>query len=131
MASNGTLSPKQEKALAFLMASPTIAEAASKAGVGERTVVRWLNEDEAFKAAYLAARRQAMSQTIAMLQQSTKYAVSALRQVMADSKLPASARVSASKAILELAMRGLEEEDLERRIAALESSRPHTNGRMP
>jgi hypothetical protein len=39
---------------------------------------------------------------------------------MGDKAAPASARVSAARAVLELSYRGLEVEDLERRLAALE-----------
>jgi hypothetical protein len=129
MATNGALTAKQEKALAFFMTSPTVAEAAQKSGLGHRTLVRWFGEDVAFKTAYLAARRHAMSQTIVMLQQSTGEAVTALREVMVDSDLPANARVSASKVILDIAMKGLEMEDLELRISILENERGHVKGK--
>jgi hypothetical protein len=132
MAANGIiLSPKKEKALSCLMSSSSVIEAAKKAGLGHRTLMRWLSEDDDFKSAYLTVRRQGMSHTIAMLQQSTGEAVTALREVTGDPDIPANARVGAAKVILELAMKALEVEDLERRISALEAGRPHTNGRVP
>jgi uncharacterized protein YggE len=129
MANNGVLTAKQEKALATLMTSTTVLDAAKKAGLGHRTLVRWLADDADFQAAYMSARRQAMSHAISQLQQSAGEAVAALREVMVDPELPANSRVSSAKVILELAMKGLELEDLERRIEALESIRRSSNGR--
>ncbi len=54
------LSAKQEKALAALLVSPTIGEAAQSARVGETTLFRWLQEP-AFQEAYRAARLQVLS----------------------------------------------------------------------
>jgi len=47
--------------------------------------------------------------------------VETLRSVMQDKDAPASAKVSAAKAILETAIKAVELEDLEARIAALEA----------
>jgi len=56
------------------------------------------------------------------VQQATSTAVQTLLAVMQDAAAPASARVSAAKAIFETAMKGIELEDLEARIAALEAA---------
>ncbi len=64
------LSAKQEKALAALLVSPTIAEAAKSAGVGETTLFRWLQEP-AFQEAYRAARLQVLSAATMQLRQAT------------------------------------------------------------
>ena len=55
------------------------------------------------------------------MQCATGEAVETLRSVMQDAEASASARVSAAKAILETAIKGIEIEDLEVRIAALEA----------
>jgi hypothetical protein len=47
-------------------------------------------------------------------------AVETLEAIMQDSEAPASARVSAAKAVLEMAIKAVELEDLEARITALE-----------
>jgi hypothetical protein len=131
MVSSGSLNAKQSLVLDALMKMPSIEEAARIAKVGERTIYRWLSHDQAFKSAYLEARREVMGVTIAKVQQSTGAAIETLKAVMADPDLPPNSRVAASKIILELAMKGLELEDLERRISALEAGRSHTNGRTP
>ena len=115
------LSGHQNRALAALLVCPTISEAAKACGLHERTIRRYI-EDSRFRAAYLEARRAAVSQATARLQAAGAEAVEALRDVMGDKAAPASARVSAARAVLELSYRGLEVEDLERRLAALEHS---------
>ena len=54
------LDPKQEIALTALMNDPNIKRAAEAAGVGERTLHRWLDEP-AFIAAFRRARRDRKS----------------------------------------------------------------------
>jgi hypothetical protein len=88
--------------------------------VNENTLLRWL-KDAAFQTAYRDARRAAVQHAIAQVQQATGEAVATLRTVMQDSESPASARVSAAKAILETAVKGIDIDDLEVRIAALEA----------
>jgi hypothetical protein len=126
--SSGSLNAKQVLALDALMKTPSIEEAALVSKVGTRTLYRWLKEP-VFKSAFLESRRELMGVTIAKVQQATGEAIQTLKAVMADSAEPASARVTAARTVLELALRGLETLDLEARISALEAVRPHTNGR--
>jgi len=118
------LSRRQEAAIAALLLHPTLKAAAKAAGIGEKTLWRWL-QDEGFRAAYQAARQEAVSQAIARLQHVAGDAVDTLRDVAADSEAPPAARVSAAKAILDLVIRRSEVEDLEQRIAALLAAHPH------
>ena len=54
------LSAKQERALVALMGAKSFDQAAAQAGVGQRTLRRWLQQD-AFEEAFQALRREAMS----------------------------------------------------------------------
>src|SRR3712207_3503436 len=123
MAENGrvkpALTPKQEKAVACLLATATIADAAQRAGVGETTIYRWLKEPD-FAAAYRDARREAVGQAIARLQQPSSPAAFVLANTMAERSTPASVKVQAASKILDLSLRAVELEDLEERITALE-----------
>ena len=87
------------------------------------TAWRWL-KDATFQAAYREARRAVVQQAITQVQHATGEAVETLRAVMQDSEAPASAKVSAAKTILETAVKAVELEDLEARIAALEAQGP-------
>ena len=114
------LSRKQELAIAALLTCSAINDAAKQCGIGEITLHRWL-KDATFQANYREARRAVVQHAIAQVQQATGEAVATLRTVMQDSESPASARVSAAKAILETAVKGIDIDDLEVRIAALEA----------
>ena len=103
-----------------MLSCPTIAHAARTAGIAEVTAGRWL-KDATFQEAYRDARRAVVQHAITQVQQATGEAVETLRSVMQDSESPASARVSAAKTILETALKGIEIDDLEVRIAALEA----------
>jgi hypothetical protein len=113
------LSRKKDQAVMALITEPTIKAAAQKVGITTPTLHKWLKLSE-FKAAYREARREAVTVAIARLQQAAAEAVEALRAIMNDTSKPASARVSAARSILELAIKAIEIEDLEVRIEELE-----------
>lgn len=115
-----TLTPKQHKAIAALLAEPTIKAAAEALGIGERTLHTWLSE-EAFEREYRRVRREAVRQAVARLQRSAAGAADALAEIAEDPNERAPARVAAARAILELSIRAVELEDLEERITALEA----------
>ncbi len=116
-------SRKQEQAIVALLNAPTIAEAAKQAAIGETTIWRWLQNGE-FQEQYRQARRKALDLAISRIQQITGEAVEVLRQVASDADSPASSRVSSAKAILELALKARETEELEERVKRLESLVP-------
>jgi hypothetical protein len=64
---------KQEDAIAALLTQRNVEDAARTAGVGTRTLLRWLKTPE-FDAAYRQARREAFGQTIARPQQGSSAA---------------------------------------------------------
>jgi hypothetical protein len=110
---------KKEDAIAALLTQRNVEEAARAAGIGTRTLIRWLKIPE-FDAAYLEARRAAVSQSNARLQQGSSAAVSTLLKVMVDASTPASARVRAADRILEHAKQAIEIDDIQFRLTALE-----------
>ena len=112
------LSAKQEKALAALLVSPTIGEAAKTAGVGETTLFRWLQEP-AFQEAYRAARLQVLSAATMQLRQATGAAVDTLKRNLTCGN--AGAEIRAAATILEMAYKSAEVEELAARIDELET----------
>ena len=114
------LSRKQDQVITALVTCASITEAAAQCGLADVTLRRWLKQ-EPFQAAYRDARRAVVQHAIAQVQRATGEAVETLRSVMQDAEAPASARVSAAKAILETALKGIDIDDLEVRIAALEA----------
>src|SRR3712207_6024402 len=104
MTDTGTkLTPKQEKAIAALLAQPTIEAAAESLGVNGVTVHRWLQEP-AFDTASREARREAVQVAIGRLQQVSGAMVAVLVNVAADKKTPPSTRVAAASKVIDLAI---------------------------
>ena len=110
---------KQERAISALLSAPSLREAAKEAGISEATLHRWLKNED-FQTAYRAAKREVVNHAICRLQRSSGHAVETLETVMKGAGNPPTARVSAAKIILEMALKGVEVEDLERRIIDLE-----------
>jgi hypothetical protein len=120
MAARGsTLARKQEEAIAALLSQRNMEEAARAAGIGTRTLLRWLTVPE-FQKAYREARRAAFSQSIARLQQATSAAVTTLLKVMVDPSTPPSTKVRAADSVLGHSAKAIELEDIEARVAELE-----------
>lgn len=115
------ISAKQQKAIAALLAEPTTEAAADAAGVSRTTIFRWM-QDASFKRAYDEARARLLENVLTRLQAVAGDAVTCLADVMADPNAGASARVSAARAVLEMALRARAELETEQRIKALEDA---------
>lgn len=113
------LNVKQDRAMLALLTNPTIAQAARKSGIGERTLYTWLAEP-GFAAAYRGARRAAVQHGLARLQQASSSAVDVLCQVMKNKRAPAATRVAAARTVLDMAIKAVELEDMSARLDALE-----------
>ena len=113
---------KKEEAIAALLTQRNIEEAARVAGIGVQTLYRWLKLPE-FQAEYREARRTAVAQAHARLQQVSGSAVMTLVKVMADPNTPPATRVRAADCILDHVQGSIESEDTELRLAALERNR--------
>ena len=112
---------KMTEAVAALMTTASVGAAAERCGVAASTLERWIKQEPVFQAEYREAKRQVLSHSLSLLIQVASRAVATLHAVMADPEAPASARVSAARSALELGLRAIELEDLEQRVAALET----------
>jgi transposase-like protein len=117
----GTSGRKKKDAIAALLTQRNVEEAARAAGIGTRTLLRWLKIPE-FDAAYRQARRAAFGQTIARLQQGSSPAATTLMKLMLDPATPPSTRARCSEAIISFSSKAIELEDIEARLAALEQA---------
>ena len=113
------ISTSQQRAILALLAEPSVAAAAVKANVGERTLHRWMRLEH-FSQEYRFARREAFCQAIALTQRSSAAAVATLLRIMHDPNATWSARVTAATNILKFARESIELDDLEARIEMLE-----------
>ncbi len=114
------LSARQVRALHALLAEPTIVRAASRAGVHERTVRKWLCEP-AFKRALDVARRQAFEDALGQLRAAAGRAVEALLDVVQHEDARPADRVSAARVLLDNAHRAHEAFEVAERIESLEA----------
>jgi hypothetical protein len=110
---------KQEEAIAALLTQKSTEDAARVIGVGVSTLRRWMRIPE-FDAAYRQARRDAMWQTIARLQQNSGAAAATIFKIMVDLNAAASSRLRAAERVIEYGLRGMETEDIHARVSALE-----------
>src|SRR5260370_31354914 len=126
-ARSSTLGRKQEDAIAALLTQRNIEEAARAAGIGTRTLLRWMKLAE-FQKSYREARRTAFGQAIARLQQGTSAAATTLLKLLIEPNTPASVRARVADSIVNHAAKAIEIQEIEARVAELEraagSSKP-------
>jgi transposase-like protein len=111
---------RRDRAILALLENPTLEKAAEVVGVHPTTLRRWLRQPD-FHQALQQARHEAFSQSMRRLQQGANPAVGTLFRIMADAGTPASSRVRAAQCVLELCRNNIELEDIEVRLARLES----------
>jgi hypothetical protein len=110
---------KKEEAVAALLVQRNLEDAARAVGISAKTLLRWMKEPE-FDAAYREARRAVFGQAVARLQQGASAAATTLLKTMIEPNTPASVRVRAAECVLNHAMKAIEIEDIEARVAELE-----------
>jgi len=120
MASNGTLTTKKRVFIAALSTCTTVRAAAKKAGIGERTAWRWLDDPD-IKAAVNERQTEVLAQVTRVTVASMTEALDVLRGIMLDVNNPPTPRVTAARAILETGLRFKELVELAERIARLEA----------
>jgi len=120
MADSSALSEKQRRVAEFLAAGYTRQEAAKQAGVGERSVYRWLNS-KAFQDYVRAEQNRLRGELTSALRRSVMRAVQALEQALDAGDQ--SQRLFAAKALLSAGVRLLsllEMAELHERVEQLE-----------
>jgi hypothetical protein len=137
-------SRKRELAIANLLASATIEQAAQKTGISEKCLRLWLAEQD-FSRAFRKARSQVVEHAIGLLQRSTGSAIAALHRNLTCGR--PGVEVNAAGRILEHSVGAVEFFDLAQRVAELEETikaqgggygdrnafedRPQVNGQHP
>ena len=111
------MTAKQQKAIEALLSEPSIRKAASAAGLGEKSIRRWLRLPE-FSQAYKEARQRVFADALADLRGATQDAVAALRGAIREET--GALRIKAATTVLELSIRSAETLELEARLERLE-----------
>jgi len=110
----------REQAILALLSEPTITQAATRCGVTERTLRRWLADDAAFQAEYEAARRTTFQAAISRIPALTSRAVDTLDDLLGTTKPPA-VRLGAARTVAEIGLHQYDAETILRKLDDLEA----------
>ena len=110
----------RERAIVALLSERTLAAAAECCGVNEKTLRRWMADDEAFKADLAAARRAMFEAAMNRLQPLAARAVETLEALM-DSSAPPSVRLGAARTVAELGIHRQDAETIVRKLEEIEA----------
>ena len=108
-----------------LLSEKTVAEAAAKARVNEKTLRRWLADDETFKADYAAARQAAFQAGMHRVQALTAKAVDTLDDLLDAKKYP-NVRLGAARTVAELGIHQHDAETIMRKVDEIEHAEGQT-----
>jgi len=118
MSKNVMLTHKQEKAIMLLLQNKKIEEVAQELKISQVTLYRWLKQEN-FKQRFNEVRQELFTEALNSLKTLTKQAIDTLDDILRNGTKETS-RVTASKTVLELALRLKEVEELEKRVEELE-----------
>ncbi len=115
------MTPRQQKALAALLVSPSRAAAADAAGITVRTLQNYLGIPE-FQREYKRAFEEVVVDATRQAQQAISPALSTLREIVEDKEEDAQARISAARAILSNGLKLTETTDILNWLQELETA---------
>lgn len=110
---------RKEQAIAALLASGTLSDAATACGIAPSTLRRWLQDGD-FQRQYQFERSRLLEAAVNLLRTEATAAARTLAGVSSDVEAPTAQRVAAARSVLDLVLRATELQDVEERIAALE-----------
>ena len=111
----------REQAILALLSERTIGRAATRVGIGERTLRRWLVEDAAFLTEYEAARQATFRAAMTRIASLTARAVEALEDLLADTRHPG-IRLGAARTVAEIGIHQHDAETIVRKLEQIEAA---------
>ena len=121
------MTPNKEKLLAALLTSRSKKEAAAAAGIAERTMRTYFEDPEfcqRYREAFAGVIEDATRQAQALLMP----ALSTLQTVREDEEIPAQARITAAKSIIDYSLKLTEQADILEQLRELERWKEELNG---
>ena len=109
----------RNKAILALLNEKNIPRAAAKCGVCERTIHKWLSQDEAFQVDYAAARQATFEAGMSRVQALTGKAIATLEELLGEKKHP-NVRLGAARTVAELGMQRHDADTIMRKLAEIE-----------
>ena len=114
-----TMRRNWERAIAALLETCSVRDAAQRSGFSENTMFRLLRDPE-FSKLYRDARRQVVGQTISRLQNLTTEAANTMQECLRCDN--PSVRLRASQLIMQQALHGMEVTELDLRVQVIETN---------
>jgi AcrR family transcriptional regulator len=112
-----TLTAKQARVIPYLLGAATLEKGCKRAGVSKVTVYEWLKQ-EVFRQELKRQRDELIERALDSLKANVTRATETLVKLLASKSEPIRAR--AAEDIIEFAQKAIEQEELEKRIKALE-----------
>ena len=109
----------RERAILALLSEKTLAAAATRSGVHERTLRRWIAEDEQFKQSLTAARQAAFEAGFSRVQALMSRAVDTLEDLLDAEKNP-SVRLGAARTVAEMSIHQHDAETILKKLDEIE-----------
>ena len=103
---------RKTAALAALVSSRTLTEAAEKAGISRKTLYSYIRDDFDFAKAFRDLQEEIVTSAAEEAQSMTEEATDVVKEIMENDELPAALRLKAASILLEIS---------EKRAAKLES----------
>lgn len=116
----------EDAAIAALLDSQTIIQAAQKIGISERTLRTWMKIPE-YRQAYQQARRECVDQATSRLQRNFEFPISVLQKIAGDASVTAYARVAAAKVLVDAGFKAIELGDMTERLRKIEERLMQSN----
>jgi len=114
------LSRRHEQVIVALIANPKLTDAARAAGVSESTIWRLMQRED-FQRRYREAQTEALNAALGSIQGAATQAIDTLTEISRNGKNE-TARVQASKAVLDYTFRVREQFDMGERLKQLEAA---------
>jgi transposase-like protein len=125
MATNGKegkIAPHQQRAIAALLNTTSVAQAAQSVGIGERTLYRWMAEDEKFNAALTRAESELIAEATRRLLALQNRALGVIEGVLGNPLAQPATQLRAAALVLDYALKLRELHSVEARLSALEKT---------
>lgn len=115
------MTPIQSRAIAALLTTRSVSDAAAHVGISERTMFRWLAEPT-FRRELADAEHELLDAAQRQLLLLQTDAISVLATMLRDADAPHAARLRAAQIVLDSLLKLRELRDLERRLTAIENA---------
>jgi len=123
---NQQLTSRQHRAVQSLITGTSISDAAKQANIHERTLYRWLQEEQ-FQSAVRRARQLSLTQLATHLQHMAGRAAGTLDEIMEDKNATSASRVSAARYTMDMFYKAATLEDIMERLMAIEKGQKAEN----